>query len=157
MNPKRLAVLTCTAVVLSAGAITSVRLFQSQTSEPTAHANHEALTQQVTATALIQQIAQTDVEQVIQGEIYTQASPVMAQLSEQKSTLEQRLTQLHPDIHQGEIAVATTTALESKLTDLEVQYALDQAKFSDVSPQLLVRKAQIEALRQRLTTITEPI
>jgi capsule polysaccharide export protein KpsE/RkpR len=67
--------------------------------------------------------------------------------------LEKRLTQLQPDSSQSAIVVATAGAIESKIADLEVHYAQDQAKFSDSHPTLQLRKAQIEALRQRLTTL----
>lgn len=153
MNSKRLVVLTGSVALVSAGAIISVQLFKNKAPVTEINANYEERVRQATATALTQQIAQVKVEKVLQGEIFTQDAPVIAQLREQQSSLEKRLTQLQPDSRQSAIVVATASAIESKIADLEVLYAQDQAKFSDSYPALQMRKAQIEALRQHLTTL----
>lgn len=153
MNSKQLAVLTGSVALVSASALIGVQLFKNEAPVTEINANHEERVRQATATALTQQIAQVEVEKVLQGEIFKQDAPVIVQLREQQSSLEKRLTQLQPHSSQSAIAVATASAIESKIADLEVYYAQDQAKFSDSHPALQARKAQIEALRQRLTTL----
>ena len=156
MNVKRLAVLTFGLALVSAGAIAGIQLFRSETPVIGINANHEEPpVQQATVTALTQQIAQVEVEKILQGEIFREDTPAIAQLREQQSSLEQRLTQVQPDSSQREIVVATTSAIESKIADLEMQYAQDQARFADSHPELQLRKAQIEALRQRLATLQQ--
>ena len=155
MNLKRLAVLTCGGVLVSAGAIASLKLFKSEIPVAKINASHEERVQQATATALTQQIAQVEVESVLQGEIFTQETPMIVHLQEQQLSLEKRLAQLQPDSSQSAVAVATARAIESKIAELEVQYAQDQATFSDSDPASQLRKAQIEALRQRLTTLQQ--
>jgi predicted enzyme related to lactoylglutathione lyase len=49
----------------------------------------------------------------------------MIHLREQKSKLEQRLTQLQPRAYQTSMAVATARAIEAQMADLEVQHATD--------------------------------
>jgi hypothetical protein len=153
MDSKRFAVLMGSVVLVSAGAILGVQLSKNEAPVTETNADYEERIRQATAAALTQQIAQVKVEEVLQSEIYSQDAPTIAQLREQQSSLEKRLTQLQPDSSQSAIVVATASAIESKIADLEVQYAQDQAKFSDSHPALQVRKAQIEALRQRLTTL----
>jgi len=77
----------------------------------------------------------------------------MIQLREQKSKLEQRLTQVKPNGYQTSMAAATARAIEAKVADLEVQYAQDQTKFAEYHPTLQLHQAQLEALRQRLATL----
>ncbi|MBD2100393.1 hypothetical protein [Leptolyngbya sp. FACHB-261] len=153
MNSKQLVVLTGSVALVSAGAITGVQSFKNEAPVTEINANYEERVRQATATALTQRIAQVEVEKVLQGEIFMEDAPVITQLKEQQSSLEKRLTQLQPDSSQSAIVVVTASAIESKIADLEVLYAQDQAKFSDSHPALQVRKAQIEALRQRLTTL----
>ncbi|MBD2260103.1 hypothetical protein [Pseudanabaena sp. FACHB-2040] len=153
MNSKQLAALTCGVALVSAGAIASAQLLKSEAPVAELNANHEERVQQATATALAQQIAQLEVEKVLQGEIFTQEAPMMVHLQEQQLSLEKRLSQLQPDSSQNAVVVATASAIESEIAGLEVQYAQDQAKFLDSHPTLQMRKAQIEALRQRLATL----
>jgi hypothetical protein len=153
MNSKRLVVLTGSIALISAGAIIGVQHFRNEAPVTEVNANHEERVRQATATALIQQIAQVQVEQVLQGEIFRQDAPQIAQLREQQLSLEKRLVQLQPDSSQSLVVVATASAIESKIADLEVRYAQDQAIFSDSHPTLQVRKAQIQALHQRLITL----
>jgi nitrogenase subunit NifH len=49
--------------------------------------NYEHIVFDTSATALTQQIAQVEVEKVLQGEIFRQDAPVIAQLREQQSSL----------------------------------------------------------------------
>jgi hypothetical protein len=151
MNSKQLAVLTGSVALASVGVLTNVQLFNNVASITAINANHEELGRQ--ASALTQQIAQVEVAKILQGEIYRQDTPVIVQLKEQQSNLEKRLAELQPDRSQRAVSVATASAIESEIADLEVQNAQDQAKFLDSHPVLQVRKAQIEALRQRLTTL----
>lgn len=156
MNSRRLAVLTGSIALVLVGALTGVRLFKHEASVTAINANHEEHLQQVTTTALTQQIAQVEVEKVLQGEIFRQGAPQIAQLREQQLSLEKRLAQLQPNSNQSAVVIATASAIESKIVDLEVRYAQDQAKFIDSHPTLQMHKAQIEALRQRLTTLQQP-
>jgi hypothetical protein len=150
MNSKQLAVLVGGFVLVSAGAIASIRFL---TSEATASNLKVIHGNQATAEALAQQIAQTEVEEVLQGERFMQDAPQMIHLREQKSKLEQRLTQLQPNGYQTSMAVATARAIEAQIADLEVQYAQDQTKFADHHPTLQLHQAQLEALHQRLATL----
>lgn len=150
MNSKQLAVLVGGFVLVSAGAIASIRFL---TSEATASNLKVIHGNQATAEALTQQIAQLNVEEVLQGERFMQDAPQMIHLREQKSKLEQRLTQLQPNGYQTSMAVATARAIEAQIADLEVQYAQDQTKFADHHPTLQLHQAQLEALHQRLATL----
>jgi len=99
--------------------------FRFLTSEATTSNIKATHGNQATAEALAQQIAQLNVEEVLQGERFMQNAPQMIRLREQKSKLEQRLTQLQPCAYQTSMAVATARAIEAQIADLEVQYATD--------------------------------
>jgi hypothetical protein len=150
MNSKQLAVLVGGFVLVSAGAIASVRFLTSEATASNLKTTHG---NQATAEALAQQIAQLNVEEVLQGERFMQDAPQMIHLRDQKSKLEQRLTQLQPHGYQTSMAVATARAIEAQIADLEVQYAQDQTKFADHHPTLQLHQAQLEALHQRLATL----
>jgi hypothetical protein len=150
MNSKQLAVLVGGFVLVSAGAIASIRFLTSEATASNLKATHG---NQATAEALAQQIAQLNVEEVLQGERFMQDAPQMIHLRDQKSELEQRLTRLQPHGYQTSMAVATARAIEAQIADLEVQYAQDQTKFADHHPTLQLHQAQLEALHQRLAPL----
>lgn len=153
MNSKQLVVLACGVALVSVGAIASVPYFKSEAFVTKFSTNHQESARQATVTALTQQIAQIEVEEVLQGVRFNQDAVQIVQLKEQQLSLKQRLAQLQPNSNQSPIAIATANAIKSKIADLEVEYAQGQAKFLDSHPILQVQKAQIEALRQRLTSL----
>ncbi|MBD2299946.1 hypothetical protein [Nostoc sp. FACHB-190] len=140
MNRKQIILIACAVSLLSVGAIATRQIESKSTDE-------------VLVTNLTQQIAQLEVKQALLASIYTQDAPQFTQVIAEKANLAQRLEQLQSQSYQTQVVVATTNALESKLGELEVEYAKDRSKLSEHHPVQQTRQSQMNNIRQRLIAL----
>jgi hypothetical protein len=152
MNFKPLMILTGGIAVVAMGTIAHTQFFKPST--PVASERHlQDSTRQATITALANQLAQVEVRQAMEGEKFTEHSPVMMQLKEQQTQLEQRLAQVQPTGDRAMVNGAIANAINAEIAALEVQHAKAKTQWNDSHPMLQQQAAQLAALRQRLTTL----
>ncbi|MBD0336587.1 MAG: hypothetical protein ICV62_13950 [Cyanobacteria bacterium Co-bin13] len=158
MNLKHLAGLVSSVVLLSAVGLMSCQAPQARASavEPGAEraASPQELPTQGTAPQdLAQQIAQLEVERVLEGVRFTEDHPLIVHLETEQAALEELLLRLAPSGGERLITAATSQALRAKFSEVERDYLQDQALFIDAHPGQQHRKAQLEALNQRLAEL----
>ncbi len=152
MNLKQSLILAYGMTLVSAGAIATVQFPKHSVPTLAAAAHHEESLHHATVTALIDEIAQIEVERLLEGVKFQQEHPALTTLQKQQAQLEKRLAQLQPG---GKKLIETAIArtIEGQIADLEVQYAKDQANFTEDHPAIQLQTSQIQALQQRLRAL----
>lgn len=151
MNLKQSLILAYGMTLVSAGAIATVQ-FPKHSVPILAAAHDEESLHHATVTALINEIAQIEVERLLEGVKFQQEHPALTTLQKQQARLEKRLAQLQPG---GKKLIETAIArtIEGQIADLEVQNAKDQANFTKDHPAIQLQTSQIQALHQRLRAL----
>ena len=150
MNLKLLKLAGVAVALAAVGAIVHA---QSSPIHPNSAANSTncaEFAEQTTPADLAQEIAQVEVERVLSGVRYLGDHPMFAYLQAKQFDLETCLARLQSNDDQNLVAVTTVNAMESKIAELEVQYARDQAIYHDNHPIQQSRRLELEALHQYL-------
>ncbi|MBD1836119.1 hypothetical protein H6F61_26390 [Cyanobacteria bacterium FACHB-472] len=153
MNLKYLTVLACGVALLSVSTIVKAQSSPKRVTSAVTRTKCAESARQATLTDLTQEIALMEVEKVLLKINFTQDHPQFALLNERQLGLEACLTRLQPNDNRDLVVATTVRALESKLIELEAQYTSDSIKYFDDHPTQQLRKVQIKALRQHLTTL----
>ncbi|NJO78836.1 MAG: hypothetical protein HC827_10120 [Cyanobacteria bacterium RM1_2_2] len=148
MNFKVLSVILSGIVLVLSGVIVKTQFFNTKTP-----VSAEASVRQATVTALTDEIAQLEVQQVLEGTKFTENPPSMIQLREQQFQLKERLRQLQPDGNPEGVKQAIAQAVESEIVNLERQMPETEARFTNSHPTFQLLSSQREALQQYLKTL----
>ena len=105
---------------------------------------------------LAREIAQLEVEKVRLNVTFHQNDPKFQALAQELTELTGCLTALSSEDVSNLLAVETIAAVESKLTELESQYANNQVMFANIDVSQQVLGAEIQALHQYLSVLSYP-